>query len=128
MKYLLDTHTFLWWITDSQHLSQISREIVGDGHSELYWSSASSWEIAIKYNLGRLPLPEAPELLIPTELAKNRIDVLPIFNEHAFKAGQLPMHHRDPFDRLLIAQAQLEGMGIISDDHQMSLYDVDIVW
>ncbi|MEE8397807.1 MAG: type II toxin-antitoxin system VapC family toxin [Desulfobacterales bacterium] len=128
MKYLLDTHTFLWWITDSQHLSQMAREIVGDGHSELYWSSAGSWEIAIKYNLGRLPLPEAPELLIPTELARNRIDVLPIFNEHAFKAGQLPMHHRDPFDRLLIAQAQLEGMAIISNDRQMNLYDVDMAW
>jgi len=128
VKFLLDTHAFLWWITDSHHLSQTAREIIGDGNSELYWSSAGSWEIAIKYSLGRLPLPEAPELLIPTELAKNRIDSLPIFDEHAFRAGQLPMLHGDPFDRLLIAQAQVEGMEIISNDRQMGLYDVDVTW
>lgn len=128
MKYLLDTHTFLWWITDSDRLSQTAREIIGDGNSELYWSPASSWEIAIKYHLDRLPLPEPPESLIPTELAKNRVDSLPILDPHAFEAGQLPMHHRDPFDRLLIAQAQLESMEIISNDRQMSLYDVDIAW
>ena len=128
MKYLLDTHTFLWWTTDSDRLSQTAREIIGDGNSELYWSPSSSWEIAIKYHLGRLPLPEPPESLIPTELAKNRVDSIPIVNAHAFRAGQLPMHHRDPFDRLLIAQAQLESMDIISNDRQMDLYDIGIIW
>ena len=128
MKYLLDTHTFLWWITDSDRLSQTAREIVGDGNSELYWSPASSWEIAIKHHLDRLPLPEPPESLIPAEMAKNRISSLPILDAHAFKAGQLPMHHRDPFDRLLIAQAQLESMDIISNDRQMDLYDIGIIW
>lgn len=115
MKYLLDTHTFLWWITDSDRLPHTAREIIGDGSSELYWSPAGSWEIAIKHHLGRLPLPGPPESLIPAELAKNRINPLPILDSHAFKAGQLPMHHRDPFDRLLIAQAQLESMEIISN-------------
>jgi len=128
VKYLLDTHTFLWWITDSDRLSRLSRDIIGDGNSQLYWSPASSWGIAIRYHLGRLPLPEPPESLIPTELARNRIDSIPILNAHAFKAGQLPMHHRDPFDRLLIAQAQLESMDIISNDRHMGLYDVGIAW
>ena len=128
MKFLLDTHIFLWWITDAQLLSQTARDIVSDGNSELYWSAASSWEVAIKYKLGRLPLPEVPESFIPTELAKNRIDSLPIVNDHAFRAGQLPIHHRDPFDRMLVAQAQAENMKIISNDRQISLYDVNIAW
>jgi len=128
MKFLLETHIFLWWITDSQLLSQTARDIVSDGNSELFWSTASSWEVAIKYRLGRLPLPEVPEVFIPTELAKNRIDPLPIISEHAFRAGQLPIHHRDPFDRMLVAQAQAENMEIVSNDHQISLYDVNIAW
>ena len=128
MKFLLDTHSFLWWITDSQHLSQMAQEIISDSNSELFWSAASSWEVAIKYNLGRLRLPEAPELFIPTELVKNRIESLHIVDEHSFRAGQLPLHHHDPFDRMLIAQAQIEEMEIISNDHQISLYDVDVTW
>lgn len=128
MKFILDTHTFLWWITDSQLLSQTARDIISDGNSELFWSAASSWEVAMKYKLGQLPLPEAPELFIPIELAKNRIESLPIINKHSFKAGQLPIHHRDPFDRMLIAQAQVENMEIISNDHQISLYDINTAW
>ena len=128
MKFLLDTHTFLWWITDSQLLSQTARDIVSDGSSELFWSAASSWEVSIKYKLGRLPLPEVPESFIPTELAKNRVESLPIISEHAFRAGQLPVHHHDPFDRMLVAQALTENMEIISNDRQISLYDVKIAW
>lgn len=128
MKFLLDTHIFLWWITASQLLSQTARDIISDGNSELYWSTASSWEVAIKYKIGRLPLPEVPELFIPTELAKNRIDSLPIVNDHSFRAGQLPAHHRDPFDRMIIAQAQIENMEIITSDRQMSLYDINVTW
>lgn len=128
MRFLLDTHSFLWWITDSQHLSQTAQNIISDSNNELFWSAASSWEVAIKYNLGRLRLPEAPELFIPTELVKNRIESLHIVDEHSFRAGQLPIHHRDPFDRMLIAQAQIEEMKIISNDHQISLYDVNVTW
>jgi len=128
MKFLLDTHIFLWWITTSQVLSQTAQDIIREGNSELYWSTASSWEVAIKYKIGRLPLPQVPELFIPTELAKNRIDSLPIVNDHSFRAGQLPIHHRDPFDRMLIAQAQVENMEIISNDRQINLYDVKIAW
>jgi PIN domain nuclease of toxin-antitoxin system len=128
MKLLLDTHTFLWWITDDPQLSVPALELIGDSHNNLYWSAASSWEVAIKYALGRLPLPDAPTIFLPAELGKNRIEPLPIVDAHAYQAGLLPRHHRDPFDRMLVAQAQVEALGIISNDSQIKLYDVHIYW
>ena len=128
MNLLLDTHTFLWWITDAPQLSDKVRELIGDGRNRLYWSAASSWEMAIKYALGRLPLPEAPEEFLLDDLAKNRIDSLPITDLHALRAGQLPHHHRDPFDRMLIAQAQIESMALLSNDPQCSLYELKVIW
>jgi len=128
MKLLLDTHIFLWWITDDPRLSKKARELIGDGHNTLYWSAASSWEVSIKYALGRIPLPEVPEQFLPAEIEKNRIESLPIIDVHAFKAGQLPPHHRDPFDRMLIAQAQVESIAILTNDRQLNHYDVEIHW
>jgi len=128
MKILLDTHTFLWWITDAPQISATARELIGDGHNELYWSAASSWEVSVKYALRRLPLPDAPERFLPFELAQNRIESLPVIDAHAFQAGQLPRHHRDPFDRMLIAQAQVESLVLLSNDPQLSLYDVRVQW
>ena len=128
MRLLLDTHTFLWWITDSHSLSKKVRGFIADGRNALYWSAASSWEVSIKYALGRLPLPEPPEEFLPRELSKNRIESLHIIDAHAFRAGQLPRHHLDPFDRMLIAQAQAESLVLVSNDKQLSLYNVDIRW
>ena len=128
MKLLLDTHTFLWWITDDRQLSARALELIGDNLNTLYWSAASSWEVAIKYALGKLPLPDAPEVFISTELGKNRIESLPIVDTHAYRAGQLPGHHRDPFDRMLVAQAQVEALKLITDDPQISLYNVELYW
>lgn len=128
MKLLLDTHTFLWWISDDPKLSAKALELIGDNRNILYWSAASSWEVSIKYALGRLPLPETPEQFLPAELGKNRIESLPIVDAHAFQAGLLPRHHRDPFDRMLVAQAQVESLGLISNDKQLSLYNVDVHW
>ena len=128
MKFLLDTHTFLWWITDDPQLSAKARELIGDGHNSLYWSAASSWEVSIKYALGRMPLPEAPEQFLPAEIEKNRIESLPIIDTHAFQAGQLPPHHRDPFDRMLVAQAQVESLTLLSNDRQFNHYDVEVRW
>ncbi len=128
MKLLLDTHTFLWWITDDPQLSTKARELIGDGHNILYWSAASSWEVSIKYALGRMPLPEAPEQFLPAEIEKNRLESLPIIDAHAFQAGQLPHHHRDPFDRMLVAQAQVESLALLSNDRQLNHYDVVIRW
>jgi PIN domain nuclease of toxin-antitoxin system len=128
MKLLLDTHTFLWWITDDPQLSTKARELIGDGQNILYWSAASSWEVSIKYALGRMPLPEPPEQFLPAEIEKNRIESLPIIDAHAFQAGQLPHHHRDPFDRMLVAQAQVESLALLSNDQQLNHYDVVIHW
>ena len=87
MKLLLDTHTFLWWITDDPQLSEKARELIGNGNNALFWSAASSWEVSIKYALGRIPLPESPEQFLPAEIEKNRIESLPIIDAHAFQAA-----------------------------------------
>jgi PIN domain nuclease of toxin-antitoxin system len=128
MKLLLDTHTFLWWITDDSQISAKVLEIMGDSQNDLYWSAASTWEVAVKYSLGRLPLPDAPATFLPAELGKNRIESLPIVDTHAYQAGLLPRHHRDPFDRMLVAQAQVETLGLISSDPKIHLYDVSVYW
>jgi len=128
MKLLLDTHAFLWWITDDPQLSAKARELISDSHNTMYWSAVSSWEISIKYALGRLPLPETPELFLPVELAKNRIESLSVIDAHAFQAGRLPRYHGDPFDRMLVAQAQVESLVILSNDRKLIHYDVDIHW
>jgi len=128
MNLLLDTHAFLWWITDAPKLSKTARELMGNGQNILYWSAASSWEVSIKYALGRLHLPEIPEIFLPSELSQNRIESLPVIDAHAFRAGHLPRYHRDPFDRMLIAQAQVESLALLSNDQKLGLYDVDVRW
>jgi len=128
MKALLDTHTFLWWITDDPRLSTKVREIIGEGANELYLSAASGWEMAIKVSLGRLRLPDALERFIPEQLALNAIESLPVQMSHALRVYALPDYHRDPFDRLLIAQAQLEGLPILTRDTQIARYQVKTIW
>jgi PIN domain nuclease of toxin-antitoxin system len=128
MKVLLDTHTFLWWITDHPKLPSRVREIIGDGNNELFVSAASGWEIAIKAKLGRLQLPDEPQRFILEQLSLNAIQSLPIQITHALHVFSLPDHHRDPFDRILISQAQLEGLPILTADPQIALYQVEIIW
>ena len=128
MKLLLDTHTFLWWITDDQKLSGRAREIISDGSNELFLSAATGWEIAIKVQIGRLKLPEEPIRFILEQMRINAIQSLPIQMNHALHISTLPQHHRDPFDRLLIAQAQLEGLPGLSSDHQLANYQVEVIW
>jgi len=128
MKILLDTHAFLWWITDDQKLSSRAREVISDAENELFFSAASGWEISIKVQLGRLKLPEEPERFIPEQLRLNFIRSLPIQMRHALFVSTLPNHHRDPFDRMLVAQAQLEEMSVLSADLQMSRYQVELIW
>ncbi len=128
MRVLLDTHAFLWWITDDASLSPRAREIIGDGDNVLFLSTASAWEIAIKVDLGRLTLPDRPERFIPEQLALNAIDSLPVHLSHALHVYDLPNHHRDPFDRMLVAQSQLEDMPLLSADPQLAQYAIDILW
>ena len=128
MRFLLDTHVFLWWIMDAPMISDRVRRIMTEGTSDLFWSSASSWEVSIKYAIGKLPLPDKPEVFIPMALVNNRITSLSITDEHSFQAGKLPIHHRDPFDRMLIAQSNFEKMPLISNDQTVSQYDAAIIW
>jgi len=128
MRVLLDTHAFLWWIVDDPRLSDRARELIGDGQNELLLSSASGWEIAIKARLGRLDLPEDMESFIVEQMAVNSVYGLPIRMSHALHVHRLPDHHRDPFDRLLIAQAQLEDLPILTADPQIARYGIRTVW
>ena len=128
MNALLDTHTFLWWITDDPKLSPRAREIIGDGDNTLYLSAASGWEIAIKAGLGRLQLSENPERFVIEHMSLNAITSLPIHLSHALHVYTLPDHHRDPFDRMLIAQSRLEKLPIVTKDPQIAYYAVQVIW
>ena len=128
MKALLDTHAFLWWISDDPRLSEKAREIIADGRNELFFSAASGWEISIKAGLGRLEVPEDLQRFISDQLSRNAIQVLSIYLSHALHTGSLPVHHRDPFDRILISQAILEQIPLLSADPQFSHYPVEVVW
>ena len=128
MKALLDTHTFLWWITDNPKLSPRVREIISDGRNELFLSAASGWEIAIKAKLGRIYIPGKPQSFISEQMVINAVQGLPIQMSHALQVYLLPPYHRDPFDRMLVAQAQLEGLPILTNDIQISRYSVETIW
>jgi len=128
VQYLLDTHVLLWWITSDKRLSSKARALITSSRNTLYWSVASSWEVSIKHALGRLVFNEPPEVLIPAELERNRIETLVITNAHAFMTGKLPIPHKDPFDRLLVAQARIESLTIVSNDALLNRYDVDVFW
>jgi PIN domain nuclease of toxin-antitoxin system len=128
MKVLLDTHAFLWWITDSPKLSARAREVIQDSNNELFFSAASGWEIAIKAQLGRLQLPDNLEQFILEQLSLNAILVLPIQLRHALRVYTLPQYHRDPFDRILVAQSQIENLPILTTDTQITPYAVETIW
>ncbi|WP_027355361.1 type II toxin-antitoxin system VapC family toxin [Desulfofundulus thermocisternus] len=128
MRALLDTHVFLWWITDDPQLSPRARKIISSGENKLYLSAASGWEMAIKARLGKLSLPDNPEPFILEQLAVNAIEPLAVSMRHALHVYTLPDFHRDPFDRLLIAQAQLENLPIITADPKIASYPVEVIW
>jgi PIN domain nuclease of toxin-antitoxin system len=128
MKALLDTHAFLWWINDDPRLSDAARELIGNGDSALFLSAASGWEIAINLRLGRLEVREDPEQFIFEQLTINDIAVLPISMNHALRTATLPDHHRDPVDRMLVAQSQIEQLPIITADPLIARYAVEVIW
>jgi PIN domain nuclease of toxin-antitoxin system len=128
VKLLLDAHTFLWWTLEDERISPKAIDLIGNIENEIYFSVASAWEIIIKYQLGKLILPTEPEVFIPEHLEINQFSVLPISLYHAFTIRELPYHHKDPFDRMLVAQSKVENMAIISADVKFKKYDVKIVW
>jgi len=128
MKYLLDTAVWLWSVGPVERLNREGRELLADSKQEIYLSAASVWEISIKASLGKLRLPDVPETYIPKRLSEQSIQPLPVFHQHAVRVYALPWHHQDPFDRILIAQAQAEDMIILTADRAFEKYDVAVVW
>lgn len=128
MKYLLDTHTFLWWAFDSPELSATARALIAEPGNEIFVSSTSGWEIATKYRLGRLP--DAAVLLqdLAGWVEKARFLSLPIDLRHAQRAGTFTQPHRDPFDRMIAAQSLVEGLPVIGRDEALRAYGVQLVW
>jgi len=128
MKFLLDTSTFLWFIGNSPELSDQARQLLKAGGNQLYLSIASVWEMAIKVSVGKLTLARPLTVFIPEQLAANRIELLPMGIAHLGLVSQFPLHHKDPFDRLLAAQSLVEQMPIVSSDPQFDLYGVQRLW
>jgi PIN domain nuclease of toxin-antitoxin system len=128
MRALLDAHVFLWWNAGDERLSDRARRVIADPRNEIVISVAIAWEIAIKAARGRLELPEPADTYIPRRIGDDGFESLPILLRHALVAGSLPPHHADPFDRVLIAQAHVEGMPIITADDSISRYEVETLW
>jgi PIN domain nuclease of toxin-antitoxin system len=128
MRYLLDTHSFLWWIFKDERLSDKAVKTISNSKTTLYWSAASSWEVSIKYYLGKLELGDPPDKIIPSQLRLNNVLSLPIADHHSFLAGSLKQRHKDPFDRMLIAQAMTEHLVLITGDPVFKEYDVRCLW
>lgn len=126
MRLLLDTHVILWAAVEPERLGDMS-SVLEDADNELLISAASSWEIAIKYGLGKLALPESPKRYVPHVLRELDATPVTIEHAHALTVAELPHHHRDPFDRLLIAQAQLLQVPIVTADDVLDSYDVDVL-
>ena len=127
MKVLLDTQTFLWMQSSPERFRESSRALLEDGETELYLSSVSSWEIAIKHSIGRLALPVPPEEYVPTRMESSNTLALGVQHIHALRTASLPLHHGDPFDRLLVAQAQIEKLPILSADRQLAQYEIEVI-
>ena len=125
MKLLIDTQCWLWMSAHPEKLSRKTHALLMDSSTERLLSAASIWELAIKYQLGKIPLPVAPHDFVPSRLATTQTDTLSISAPHALRAGLLPPHHRDPFDRMIIAQALVEGLVVLTADRAFRKYEVE---
>lgn len=128
MKVLLDTQTWLWMQVSPGRLNSKALALVKDESVDLLLSAASSWEMSIKYALGKLPLPVPPAEYVPDRMRTSGVVGIPVTHRHALQVAQLPPHHRDPFDRVLIAQAQLDGLTVLTADRMFGRYDVPVQW
>ena len=122
-RLLLDTHVLLWWLSDDPQLGQTTRQVIADPRNDVYISAASTWEISIKRSLGKLSAPEDMDSIIDNE----GFDKLPISLFHGDQAGILPGHHKDPFDRMLVAQAQSEGLVVVTNDEKITRYGIRVM-
>lgn len=127
MRLLLDTHVLIWSQQDNRKLGKKARALILDSESELWLSAVSAWEIALKTERDRLEVPRPVRKWLPTKMRENDIRALAVTVEHAITAAELPRHHDDPFDRMLIAQAQVEDLRILTADMQFERYDVRLI-
>jgi PIN domain nuclease of toxin-antitoxin system len=126
---LIDTHVFVWWASErGARVSDRARALLVDSSTDVAFSLASAWELAVKVGSGRLELPGAIERYLPGRLRHHGFELMPIDLSHALRAGALPRIHGDPFDRMLIAQAQIEGIPILTADPAIGRYDVETIW
>ncbi len=128
MKYLLDTSVFLWALAAPGKLNRRARDLLSNEREGLFLSAASSWEISLKFGLGKLELPEAPTKCVPKWMLNWGIRPLEISHLHALAVGELPQHHQDPFDRILIVQAVTEGIVLLTADRMFERYSVEMIW
>ena len=128
MNLLLDTHSFIWFVEDSPSLSAQARALIEEPTNAVFFSMASMWEMAIKISLGKLHLSQPFDLFIPNQLLLNDITLLDITVNHTLYVATLPFHHRDPFDRLLVAQCLVERMPCVSIDNVFDAYSVQRLW
>ncbi len=128
MKLLLDTHIWLWWQMRPERLSKSVMVALLSAEHDIYVSTVSSWEMAVKISIAKLQLPKALDEMVPESLSIDRFHNLALHHHHAFELARLPMHHRDPFDRMLIAQARQESMTLVTADKQFQRYDVQLLF
>lgn len=128
MKILVDTQCFLWSFLDPTKLSDVAKEVLSAGREDLFFSAASSWEIAIKAGIGKLRLPEPPENYVPPRILRAGMTALNVSHAHALRVHALPPIHKDPFDRLLVAQAESEGLTVLTADPQIGRYSIPVLW
>lgn len=128
MRLLLDTHAFLWSLAEPGELSTRARRVVRDKDNELFVSTASAWEIATKFRLGKLPGAGPLIADFASLMLKLRAADLPISRAHALRAGSYPQPHADPFDRMLVAQAEIEGLTLVSKDRALRQFGVELLW
>lgn len=128
MRVIIDTHCWLWAMGEPERLPSDARRMVEDPANVIFLSAVSALEIAIKFARRKLNLPEPPSEYVPSRVSAAGMTHLPIFVSHALRAGELPPHHADPFDRLLIAQAQIEKLLLMTADAFIAQYDVDVIW
>ena len=128
MNALLDTHAFLWWVMNDQHLSTAAYDLIQKPENTVFVSVACIWEMVIKYHANKLTLPEPPDTYIPSRIRHYDFQILPIEMPHVFQIGHLGHYHRDPFDRIMIAQSQVERLPLVTCDKKIRQYDVDVIW
>jgi PIN domain nuclease of toxin-antitoxin system len=126
VTYLLDTHVWLWLLAEPERIRSDLLAELRDGRTRLLLSAASAWEMAIKWGLGRLTLPEPPDMYVPARMARTNVEALAVTHAHALQVALLPAIHRDPFDRLLVAQAQVERVPLVTVDPILGSYDVEV--